>query len=221
MEGLGQERYERIVALLTPWFRELQRAMGLEAWHIDFITKLDRLPDEQGSGGIYRFIGQRAAEIYLSEWSLGTHTPQEVKLTILHEMVHCHTQPMWEEHRHLSRQLGEMVWSLLGPAYSSHEENIADGLANVIGKWLPDPPDWRHLLSETMQVEYSQEGVTVDVPYDHGDGEVKPIGIVQRMDAIPDPAPVPVPDEMYVPMPAEEGDALAMDDSPRTKKRPR
>jgi hypothetical protein len=239
MNGLGADRYREIVRFLTPWFRDLQEKMNLGGWHIEFIENLDRLPDEQGSGGIYRFIGQRSAEIYLGEWALGTHSPYELKLTVLHEMVHCHTQPMWEEHRHLSRQLGELIWSLLGPAYAAHEENIADGLANVIGPLLPDPPDWRHLLSPTMEItEYSQEGLTT-TDQDDGGGEIKPMGIVTEIqeaakamldpdgDGKPDyawgkgvveiPPAIAAEDvaDTYAEMPAETPE----EDSPRTKKR--
>ena len=231
MNGLGADRYREIVRFLTPWFRQLQEAMNLGGWFIEFIENLDRLPDEQGSGGIYRFIGQRSAEIYLGEWALGTHSPYELKLTVLHEMVHCHTQPMWEEHKHLERQIGPLIWSLLGPAYAAHEENIADGLANTFGPLLPDPPDWRHLLSPTMEVaEFPQEGLTTTAQ-DDGEGEVKPIGIVAEIqeaakamldpdgDGVPDYAWGKVAAEIAPESPAEMPEAMPEEDSPRTKKR--
>lgn len=225
MDGLGADRYREVMAFLEPWFRTLQTAMGLDGWYIDWCTDLARLPDEQGSGGIYRFIGQKSAEIYLSEWSLGTHSAYELKITVLHELVHCHTQPMWEEHKHLSRQLGELIWGLLGPAYSAHEEYIADGLANVIGKLLPDPPDWKHLLSPTMGIaEHPHEGLTT-VGQDDGEAETQP-GALRRANDPDQVAAEPLeaevlPEPIAVEEPPYEAEAYAPDDFPRTKKRPR
>lgn len=129
---------------IDPWVQryvnKLKSMTGLSNWNIIVSPK----PADPGSLGETEVVyGQNLAKMYLHK-DFRKDSPEEIRDTIVHELMHCHMEPMIEIMSDVlkpeaddpkSKAVHKAAMAVL--AYES--ERIVDAISESLGKWLPTP----------------------------------------------------------------------------------
>lgn len=121
---------------LDAYVRWLANEVGLRDWTI----RIDR--DADGSEGAMASVrvvrGRKFAAIRLgADWA--TFTPDEVRHTLVHELVHAHTAPLDFIVEDTADALGSHAYAMLVVGWNLAHETTVDALADVIAPHMPLP----------------------------------------------------------------------------------
>lgn len=123
---------------LTPWFCEMANLLHLNHWHLTVpIEARPESPDYAAS--CERIYGQNRAKIYLSDGFLAD-TPENQRVTYVHELLHCHFRAIVEARDGLEDLLGKPANLVFVDRMRSAEEWAVDAIAGAIAPFLPLPP---------------------------------------------------------------------------------
>lgn len=119
---------------LPAYVRLLADCLDLKDW--DIHTTIGGLDDDTLAtcAPVY---GQRRATITLAEgWE--KHTPEELRSTITHEIIHCHLAAMGHLIESIAEDcLPQKAGKILDAAFSLELEYATDNIACAIAKTLP------------------------------------------------------------------------------------
>lgn len=109
--------------------------LELRDWHFIWDGPID--PEDDKAGQCITIYGRKIAHI-----SIEAGTPEELRHTLVHELVHCHTDPATVlVQRDLENLLEERVDRVFWVSFRRAFEYGVDGLATAIAKHVPLPPD--------------------------------------------------------------------------------
>jgi len=120
------------------YIKELQNHMRLRDWDILLVRDAPEKESWVASVGI--FYGQRRAELCLNLPIFLAMTPHERKATIVHELLHLHTEgskdlvKKWYTEGEES-QTNRFFWEVYYEKYEIETETVAQ----ILASWLPDP----------------------------------------------------------------------------------
>lgn len=129
---------------IEPWVvryvNKLKNMMGLSHWTILMQAK----PCNADALGETEVVhGQHLAKMYLHK-DFRKDTPEDLRATIVHELLHCHLAVIEEAVDEVlkpdpedakSKAVHKMVLSLI----QYENERVIDSLSESMGKWLPTP----------------------------------------------------------------------------------
>ncbi len=121
---------------LTTYVGTLREALGLRDWAIE----VKRRPaGEDTSAQIACVYGQRWAHLRVDEhwWD---NAPEDQREHIVHELLHCHMDPMDTLVCSLEGTLGSGSFAVAHSAHRTAMEFAIDGIARAVASFLPLPP---------------------------------------------------------------------------------
>jgi hypothetical protein len=122
------------------YVNKLKNMMGLSHWTILMQAKPCNV-DALGETEVVH--GQHLAKMYLHK-DFRKDTPEDLRATIVHELLHCHLAVIEEAVDEVlkpdpedakSKAIHKMVLSLI----QYENERVIDSLSESMGKWLPTP----------------------------------------------------------------------------------
>lgn len=121
---------------MLPYIYHLANLMGLEGWEF---TLADKPAAKDEFANVSVVYGQRRAIISLAK-NHASWTPECMRSTLVHELMHCHFEPV----SHLSHDLlavtaGERSLAVANTALSFLIEQTVDNISTAIAKVLPLP----------------------------------------------------------------------------------
>ena len=132
-----EERKER-VEFYRDWTIHCYQMLGLDHWNIavQFAPCSDDAKAE-----CWRSSHQYQAKLRFSDdWF--DASPEEQRLTLIHELLHCHQRPVWEAWSTAEAALGMTAWGIFSRIAEIAEETAVDGLARAIAPLFPLPASW-------------------------------------------------------------------------------
>lgn len=128
---LGGDRHA-----LGDYMREIANLMGLRDWYL-FLSSNDP-EDDDAMACCEVAYGQKSATLCFHHswpaWSM-----DELKATVVHELLHCHTEPMRWAVNNARDPLGFMLFGVVEGAFIDALEVAVDGVARAWAEHLPDP----------------------------------------------------------------------------------
>lgn len=122
--------------VLAEYVREIADKMGLRDWTIH--VRQEPVDDSDACADIEIIQGRRSAFLrFDSGWSIGKK--EELRNTVIHELLHAHTKPMQWVVNSTQDLLGIPVFSVINNAYSDAEEIAIDSIATAWAEALPLP----------------------------------------------------------------------------------
>lgn len=127
----------------TRWTRYMERVADLcelRDWRIVWDGPIDE--DDTSAGHCVTVYGRKVARISLSKGM----TPEQLRHALVHELVHCHTDPASAlVQRDLEALLEERVDRAFWLGFRRAFEYGVDGIATALAKHVPLPPKnaWR------------------------------------------------------------------------------
>lgn len=128
---LNGDRHE-----LGEYIRDLADLMGLRDW---YISMKQGDPEDQihGAECDVRY-GQKCAEIaFRSDWV--EWDADEVRWLAVHELLHCHMEPMRWAVNNTKFTVGDSAFNVIGNSFLDAMELALDGIAREWSKTLPLP----------------------------------------------------------------------------------
>lgn len=117
---------------LDRYVRHLADLCGLKDWKI---TLEDESPGEGNLGHCHCVYGRRVACIRLAEHD----TIEELRHTIVHELLHCHLDPVRLPLENIRSGIGDMLYNATHNATVDAVEYATDGIATALSAALPLP----------------------------------------------------------------------------------
>lgn len=133
-------------AALADYVRSLADRMLLRDWTIFVSSHPDEKPDDEGIddprcatfAGTY---GRRSAKIWVNpEWAAEA-TPEELRQTLVHEVIHAHVHPTHEFVAMIATMHPKRTAEVLLGIFNVQQEYAIDALADVIAPFMPLPPE--------------------------------------------------------------------------------
>ncbi len=122
-------------AMLTEYVDTMRGELGLRDWAVE----VERRPsDIDTSAQISCYYGQRRALLRVDErWWDGS--PETQRSDIVHELVHCHMDPMERVVRSLEGALGSTAYGVTSALHLTAVEFAVDGISRAVETHLPLP----------------------------------------------------------------------------------
>ncbi len=124
-------------AAYQSYLRELADAMELKDWRFTFVIESLANPSYQAECAIT--YGRKHACIKIAPDAL-KNTPEEVRQMVVHELIHCHVNPIRDQLDNIEAQLGKAAYTTIHNATTDVLELATESLANAIAPHLPLPP---------------------------------------------------------------------------------
>lgn len=122
----------------SEYIRQLADQMELRDWRFKTFIEVPSNPEWAASCAIT--YGRRHACITINPSTL-TESPDDIRQTIVHELVHCHTTPIRDQLDNVEEHLGKSAYTTIHNATTDVLELATEALANAIAPFLPLPPD--------------------------------------------------------------------------------
>lgn len=133
---------------LAAYMRRLADLVGLCAWEIKLSTQG---PDnENHAASVHVWYGRKVASIYMQpDWA--SWEAEELRSTIVHELLHCHINPIRNVADNIESSVGKMIYTPLYNAMTDYIEYAVDAIATCWSETLPLPetPKKRRTRSTT------------------------------------------------------------------------
>lgn len=121
---------------LGEYIREMADIMALRDWSI--VLMHDPPQDAQHTATIELIYGQRRATLrVVSTWM--DQTPENLRHTITHELLHCHINPIRDALEHIHDGIGDFVYYPMFHTMNILTEHAVDGIAAAWAETLPLP----------------------------------------------------------------------------------
>lgn len=134
---------------IGPYLRYLADQVGLRDWYLNFSHD----PSPEGTNGSCDLTyGRRRAAISLrKDWMWMDE--EEFRQTCVHELLHCHTEPIIQPLQDIEDVLGKMVHAPLYNAALNGMEFCIDGIAYEWSRHLPLPSEWLEQATDPGEVQ--------------------------------------------------------------------
>ena len=121
---------------LGAYLRDIADRVGLKDWYFNIVHEP---PDDQNHAACVEvYYGRKVADIrFRNEWA--TWTPEELRETVLHELLHCHINPLRFHLNNIQNAVGQMVYEPLYQGVTDYIEYAVDGIARNWAQTLPLP----------------------------------------------------------------------------------
>jgi hypothetical protein len=122
---------------MEAYIKQLADLLGLEGWEII----VDKKPANKGEyANISAVYGQRRAVLRLAK-NHADWTPECVRSTLVHELMHCHLEPISQlAHDLLAVTAGERSLAVANTALSFLLEQTVDNISTAVARAMPLPP---------------------------------------------------------------------------------
>jgi len=121
---------------LGEYLRILKDMMGLRDWEIRVVHEPTKREDHAAT--IETWYGSQTASIWFARnWAEGT--PEELRETCVHELVHCHINPIRVSVENIQENVGQMMYIPLYADITNRLEYAVDGIASAWAPHLPLP----------------------------------------------------------------------------------
>lgn len=120
-----KKRYQKVIQDIEIY----RRLLYLNDWDIQLDT--EQVAPEQSMAAIAIRYNSHIATIQLGESFFETDE-NEQRATILHELIHCHTDQILRACESLAPALGSQVWNIFLPLLTEKIETITDTLSLVV-----------------------------------------------------------------------------------------
>lgn len=121
---------------LGQYVRDLADMMGLRDWHLLLLNEPTDNPEH--AADIDVVYGRRAACIrFHADWAQAD--PSELRCTVVHELVHCHLNPMRNVLDNIENAVGKMVYDPTYNALTDYIEYATDAISTAWAESLPLP----------------------------------------------------------------------------------
>lgn len=124
---------------LAAYFREVADRIGLRDWTIE-LNYEEETPVSSAHASVECVYGRRLCVVHFGP-SFWTQSREEQRNTVVHELVHCHLDPMDAVVRDMETQLGSFVHSVLQDNHHRSVELAADAIATAVAWAFPLPPE--------------------------------------------------------------------------------
>jgi hypothetical protein len=119
---------------LERYIRWMANEMELRDWTI---TLADDPCSPGNKGECLAVMGRKRATILLAK-DFRSHEPEDQRVTIVHELLHCHWTAAWEMvGRDLEKALGSQADIIFCSAFDRNAEYAIDATAAALAKHLP------------------------------------------------------------------------------------
>lgn len=128
---------------LGVYIRDMADLCGLRDWHLileGHVPDRDNEDDDTShpAAQIEVTYGRRLACIRVaSDWA--TWTPEELRQTVIHELIHCHQEPMRWSINNCKHVVSPPMMSVLYAAFTDGMERATDDIATAWAETLPLP----------------------------------------------------------------------------------
>ena len=124
-------------AFWQEYVREIADLFDLKDW--DVILSRQNPESESAWASNYTYYGQRRCDIHLHADNFFVEPPENQRRIVIHELLHCHTDNVFEASRiYLSGKEGDEA-SLFERYFKQQSEWMVDSLATAIAKHFPLP----------------------------------------------------------------------------------
>jgi hypothetical protein len=133
---LGGDRHQ-----LGEYLRELADLMGLRDWHLilaDGPPESEPTEGHRVQGECTVSYGRKSATIAVSDDWAG-EDPDELRRVLVHELIHCHQEPVQWAFNNAANRLGFEAGSVAREAFTDAFEIATDGIAVPWAETLPLP----------------------------------------------------------------------------------
>ncbi len=120
---------------MGPYIRHLANLLGLRDWTITFQAE-PVVEDKQGQ--VQCIYGRKQAMIKLA-WDASHQDPEKVRHTVVHELLHCHLDPISRVVENVETNLGEALYGVVRCSHRDAIEWAVDGIADAVAPLLPLP----------------------------------------------------------------------------------
>jgi len=121
---------------LGEYIAKLKSMMGLRDWTIHI--QHDRPDNPNFAADVYVYPGRRSANIrFDDDW--GNADPEDFRETCVHELLHCHINPIRTPIDNLDSTIGKMVYVPLYAEVTDRIELAIDAIAAALAPHLPLP----------------------------------------------------------------------------------
>lgn len=127
------ERSPKTLRLVVDYVRYAADRMGLRDWQFELSdepAKDDKIASTEVWGDSV------TATLYLGP-AFWTHGPRMQRETIVHELVHWHTDKVFRQHRDVASRLGPEAFNVAMDAFDRVHELAVDGIASAWARTLP------------------------------------------------------------------------------------
>lgn len=139
------------------YVREVADLMELRDWR--FHVAIELLKEDRYEAECDITYGRRHACIRIAPHTL-TQDRESIRQIIVHELVHCHTNPIRDQLENIEAQLGKAAYTTIHNATTDVLELSTEALANALAPYLPLPPEVLDATGqESGSVDPSSEGV--------------------------------------------------------------
>lgn len=121
---------------LRSYIRSMADRMGLRDWVLEIEITGDEMEEHAGFCAVY--YGRQKAHIQIADDWPGW-TPEGLRQTVAHELIHCHVQRITTAFDHVNGHLGPQAADIAGKHYRVAMEHAVDGIAAAWAKSLPLP----------------------------------------------------------------------------------
>lgn len=131
---------------LGRYIRLIADTVGLRDWFLD-LGHGDPPGDNDFGGQCHCVPYQKKATIWLrSDWT--TWPEDEIRHTVVHELLHCHLQGTQVALEPLADIIGNLGASIMVSSHHAALELAIDGMAYEWSKLLPLPSQWEEDIDE-------------------------------------------------------------------------
>lgn len=114
----------------------LKNELGLKDWVIEL--QRNGPADETCIAEIGVFYGQRRARLYIDFQCFMAQTPWNRKVTMIHELLHCHFDQRDAMVYDFVNTQQESTHEFFYKTYKRHSEELVETMSQIVGVWMPD-----------------------------------------------------------------------------------
>lgn len=133
---ISQNIDDATLAYWQSYVNAVKDQMGLRDWVIEL--QRDAPPDDTHIACIGILYGQKRARLHLDFPCFLAQTPFSRKVTIIHELLHCHTEHLDEFVRDFCNEQDEGTHGFFLRRYQRESEQWVETMSQIIAPWMPD-----------------------------------------------------------------------------------
>jgi len=121
---------------LGTYIRHMADLLGLRDWTINLLA--DPPDNARYAADVDVIYGRRCAEIRVAaDWM--HRTPESLRTTIAHELLHCHLNPSRNVLDNMQHAIGQMLYTTAYNALTDYIEYATDAISTAWAEFLPLP----------------------------------------------------------------------------------
>lgn len=127
---------------LGRYIRVVANQMGLRDWYFELVPEAPNVPDREDgaitAGSCEPLYGRKRARLRFPE-SFFDETPQDQRVIVVHELLHCHFVPIQWSVQNVSGLIPGEAWHVYSASVSDEMEKHVDAVSTAWAETLPLP----------------------------------------------------------------------------------